>query len=44
MRIRWTEPASRDLIQICDYLGKEDSRAARSDPNLRKSPHVDGLP
>jgi plasmid stabilization system protein ParE len=27
MRIRWTEPASRDLIQICDYLSKEDSRA-----------------
>jgi len=27
MRIRWTEPASRDLIQICDYLGKEDSHA-----------------
>ena len=27
MRIRWTEPASRDLIQICDYLTKEDSRA-----------------
>jgi toxin ParE1/3/4 len=27
MRIRWTEPASRDLTQICDYLSKEDSRA-----------------
>jgi len=27
MRIRWTEPASRDLTQICDYLSKEDTRA-----------------
>jgi toxin ParE1/3/4 len=27
MRIRWTEPASRDLTQICDYLSKEDSPA-----------------
>ena len=27
MRIRWTQPASRDLTQICDYLSKEDSRA-----------------
>jgi len=27
MRIRWTEPASRDLTQICDYLSTEDSRA-----------------
>ena len=25
MRIRWTEPASRDFTQICDYLNKEDS-------------------
>lgn len=27
MRSRWTEPASRDLTQICDYLSKEDSHA-----------------
>ena len=27
MRIRWTQPASRDLTQICDYLSKEDSPA-----------------
>ena len=27
MRIRWTEPASRDLTQICDYLSKVDSGA-----------------
>ena len=27
MRIRWAEPASRDLTQICDYLSKEDSQA-----------------
>ena len=27
MRIRWTEPASRDLTQICDYLSNEDSQA-----------------
>jgi toxin ParE1/3/4 len=25
MRIRWTEPASCDLTQICDYLNKEES-------------------
>lgn len=28
MRIRWTEPASPDLTQICDYLSKEESPAA----------------
>jgi len=27
MRIRWTQPASRDLTQICDYLSKEDDPA-----------------
>jgi len=27
MRIRWTQPASQDLTQICDYLSNEDSRA-----------------
>jgi toxin ParE1/3/4 len=27
MRIRWTQPASRDLTQICDYLSEQDSPA-----------------
>ncbi|HXM22275.1 MAG TPA: type II toxin-antitoxin system RelE/ParE family toxin [Terriglobales bacterium] len=27
MRIRWTEPATRDLIQIADYLEKHGSSA-----------------
>ena len=27
MRIRWTEPATRDLIQISDYLEKHASSA-----------------
>jgi toxin ParE1/3/4 len=27
MRIRWTQPASRDLTQICDYLSNEDRPA-----------------
>ncbi len=26
MRIRWTEPAARDLIQICDFIEKHNSR------------------
>ncbi|MGA3177996.1 MAG: type II toxin-antitoxin system RelE/ParE family toxin [Candidatus Acidiferrum sp.] len=25
MRIRWTEPAARDLTQICDYIQEHDS-------------------
>jgi len=24
MRIRWTEPAARDLTQICDYIQEHD--------------------
>jgi toxin ParE1/3/4 len=35
MRIRWTEPASRDLTQICDYLTKEDSHATARRVALR---------
>ena len=27
MRIRWTEPAARDLTQICDYIQEHDSGA-----------------
>ncbi|MGA8152504.1 MAG: type II toxin-antitoxin system RelE/ParE family toxin [Terriglobales bacterium] len=27
MRLRWTEPAARDLIQIGDYLEKHGSSA-----------------
>ena len=27
MRIRWTEPAIQDLTNICDYIGKRESRA-----------------
>jgi len=27
MRLRWTEPAARDLIQIADYLEKHGSSA-----------------
>jgi len=27
MRIRWTEPAARDLTQIADYLEKRGSSA-----------------
>jgi toxin ParE1/3/4 len=30
MRVRWTEPAVRDLTRICDYIEKEaDSETAR---------------
>jgi len=28
MRIRWTEPAARDLIHICDYIHEHDAPAA----------------
>ena len=28
MRIRWTEPASRDLTQICDSIREHDAPAA----------------
>jgi len=24
MRIRWTEPAARDLTNICDYIEEHD--------------------
>jgi len=27
MRIRWTEPAARDLTQICDYIEEHGSPA-----------------
>ena len=27
MRIRWTEPAARDLAHICDYIEEHDSAA-----------------
>jgi toxin ParE1/3/4 len=27
MRIRWTEPAARDLTHICDYIEEHDSPA-----------------
>jgi plasmid stabilization system protein ParE len=25
MRLRWTDPAARDLTQICDYIGERGS-------------------
>jgi plasmid stabilization system protein ParE len=25
MRVRWTEPATRDLTQICDYIEEHDT-------------------
>jgi len=25
MRIRWTEPAARDLTQVCDYIQEQSS-------------------
>ena len=28
MRIRWTEPAARDLTHICDYTQERDGPAA----------------
>ncbi|MHB8655842.1 MAG: type II toxin-antitoxin system RelE/ParE family toxin [Terriglobia bacterium] len=28
MRIRWTEPAARDLTQICDYIEEHDGPIA----------------
>lgn len=27
MRIRWTEPAARDLTEICDYIEQHDGRS-----------------
>jgi toxin ParE1/3/4 len=30
MRIRWTEPAARDLTGICDYIKEHDGPAAAS--------------
>jgi plasmid stabilization system protein ParE len=28
MRIRWTDPAARDLTHICDYIHDRDAPAA----------------
>jgi plasmid stabilization system protein ParE len=25
MRVRWTEPAARDITQICDYIQEHDT-------------------
>jgi len=25
MRVRWTEPAARDLTQVCDYIEEHDT-------------------
>ena len=25
MRVRWTEPAARDLTQLCDYIEEHDT-------------------
>ena len=43
MRIRWTEPASRDLIQICDFLSNEDSRATARRIAISNHERIDSL-
>jgi plasmid stabilization system protein ParE len=35
MRIRWTEPAARDLTCICDYIEEHESAAAARSIALR---------
>jgi plasmid stabilization system protein ParE len=35
MRIRWTEPAARDLTNICDYTEKHDGPEAARRVALR---------
>jgi addiction module RelE/StbE family toxin len=35
MRIRWTDPAARDLTQICDYIHERDAPAAARRVALR---------
>jgi len=43
MRIRWTEPAARDLTQITDYLEKHGSSATARRIALSISERIGGL-
>jgi toxin ParE1/3/4 len=43
MRIRWTEPAARDLTGICDYINDHDGPDAARRVALRIYEGVDSL-
>jgi plasmid stabilization system protein ParE len=43
MRIRWTEPAVRDLTGICDYINDHDGPVAARRVALRIYEGVDSL-
>jgi addiction module RelE/StbE family toxin len=43
MRIRWTEPAARDLTQIADYLEKHGSSAIARRVALSINKRIGGL-
>lgn len=43
MRIRWTEPAARDLITICDYVKENGSAAAARSVGMSLYDRVGGL-
>ncbi|MFZ0802742.1 MAG: type II toxin-antitoxin system RelE/ParE family toxin [Terriglobales bacterium] len=43
MRIRWTEPAARDLTQIADYLEKHGSGATARRVALSINKRIGGL-
>jgi plasmid stabilization system protein ParE len=43
MRIRWTEPAAQDLINICDYIEAHDSPTLARRVALALYKRVDSL-
>ncbi len=43
MRIRWTEPAARDLTGICDYIEEQDGPVAARRVAIRIYEAVDTL-
>jgi plasmid stabilization system protein ParE len=40
MRVRWTEPAARDLTQICDYIEEHQQHGASRRVRHRNSAEV----
>jgi len=43
MRVRWTEPAARDLTNICDYISERDGAETARDVALRIYEATGGL-
>jgi plasmid stabilization system protein ParE len=43
MRVRWTEPAARDLTEICDYIQEKGSPATARRVALSIHESVAGL-